>query len=104
MGRFLRAARGAQLQERLDLAVEKEKALDAEIKELTAKKKALDAEIQQIMTDMGSTQQRSGLFTVYFRPTAPGQRFDYSRYQKDHADLCAPYMVATDPGVYFRIM
>lgn len=104
MGRILRAMRGADLQARLDAAVEKEKSLDAEIKELTAKKKALDVEIQGIMSDMGSTQQRSGLFTVYCRPTAAGQRFDYPRYQKEHPDLCAAYMVATDPGLYFRIM
>ena len=87
MGRILRAMRGdraQELQARLDAAVEREKSLDVEIKDLTAKKKALDAEIQQIMKDMGSEQQRSGLFTVYFRPTAAGQRFDYARYQREH--------------------
>lgn len=104
MGRISKEEKRARLQAQLDDKVSREKALDAQIKALTEQKKALDGEIQEIMTEMGTEKQQSGLFWVHFRHTEPGQRFDYSRYQREHGDLCTPYMVTTPPGVYFRII
>ena len=104
MAGISRAEREARLQARLDKAVEMEKQLDSEIKSKSEQKKALDKEIQQIMVDLGASKRQSGPWWVHFHDTAAGVRFDYSRYQKDHADLCAAYMVETAPGIYFRIV
>ena len=91
------------LQEKLDALVIREKELEAQMKDQETQKKALCEEIKQIMKDLGTDQQRSGLFTVFYKMTNPKPTFNSKKFMADHPNECAPYMEPGKPQEYFRI-
>lgn len=95
--------REQELQEQLDALVKREKELEAQIKELDAQKKAQVVEIKKVMKEWGKDQQRSGLFTVFYKMTNPSPTFNSKKYLADHPTECAPYMEPGKPQEYFRI-
>jgi chromosome segregation ATPase len=103
-----RAQQEEQNQERtllakLDETVVRIKELEAQIGGLDDEKKALDAEVKAIMTKLGRSEQRSGLFKVIYKMTSPKDRFDSKKYQEDHPKECAAYMVPGKPSEFYRI-
>ena len=91
------------LQEKLDALVIRERELEARMKSDKAQKDALVDEIKQIMKDLGTDQQRSGLFTVFYKMTNPKPTFNSKKFLADHPQECAPYMEPGKPQEYFRI-
>ena len=103
MGRLSRVEKAKLLQERLEKAVAEEKQLKVEMSACKDKIDALDTEIKDIMVQMGSEKQVAGNYIVFYHKKADSTRFDYKRYQTDHADLVGPYLVPVPGGMYFNI-
>ena len=103
MGRLSRMEKAKQLQERLEKAVAEEKRLKCQVNVVSDQIKTLDDEIKEIMTKLGVEKQQAGDYIVMYHPKKDSERFDYKRYQAEHAELVKPYIVTVPGGMYFNI-